>query len=110
MKRSILFTVAASLVAISQPCLAKGDIAAGKQKAALCIACHGEDGSSPAPQFPRIGGQYADYLKKSLEDYKSGARKNPIMLGIASQLSEEDMENLAAYFASQKGPLTTLGK
>ena len=105
MKRSIIIAAAASVLAISQPVLAKGDIEAGKAKSALCVACHAEDGSSPSDQFPRIGGQHASYLLKSLQDYKSGARKNPIMLGIVSQLSEADMENLAEYFASQQGPL-----
>ena len=107
MKRSIMIAAAASVMAFTQPALAKGDVAAGKEKSALCVACHAEDGNSPSPQFPRIGGQHASYLLQSLMDYKTGARKNPIMLGIVSQLTEEDMENLAAYFASQKGPLTT---
>mgnify|MGYP001346565429 CR=1 FL=1 len=110
MKRSVIITAAAAIIAVSQPVLAKGDIAAGKEKSTLCVACHGADGNSPTLQFPRIAGQHADYLKKSLEEYKSGARNNPIMLGIASQLSEEDMENLSAFFAAQKGPLTTLSK
>ena len=102
------FAAGASLGLMMQPAAAKGDIAAGKEKSALCVACHAEDGSSPQPAFPRIGGQYASYLERALLDYKSGVRQNPIMTGIVAQLTEEDMANLAAYFASQKGPLGTV--
>lgn len=80
-----------------------GDIAAGKQKAAVCASCHGQDGNSPTPAFPKIAGQYEDYLLHTLEAYKSGHRKNPIMSGQVANLSKRDMEDLAAYFASQKG-------
>ena len=78
------------------------DIAAGKAKATeVCAACHGADGNSPAQDFPKLGGQYGDYLAKSLRDYRSGARKNPIMAGFAQALSKQEIENLAAYYASQ---------
>ena len=84
------------------------DTAAGAAKAKeVCMACHGMDGNSPQPDYPRIGGQYADFLAKALRDYKSGARKNPIMQGFASALSTKDIENLAAYYASQPGALVT---
>lgn len=88
--------------------LAQGDVAAGKEKSAPCVACHGADGNSTDPNFPLLAGQYADYLVKALEDYKSGARKNAIMAGFAAGLSKQDREDLAAYFASQKGPLTVI--
>jgi cytochrome c553 len=78
------------------------DLAAGKKKAVeVCQACHGADGNSPTADFPKIGGQYPDYLDKALRDYKSGQRKNPIMAGFAQPLSSQDIENLAAYYASQ---------
>jgi cytochrome c553 len=78
------------------------DLAAGKAKATeVCAACHGADGNSPTADFPRLGGQYADYLAKALRDYKSGQRKNPIMAGFAQALSKQDVENLAAYYAAQ---------
>jgi cytochrome c553 len=78
------------------------DVAAGKAKAAeVCAACHGADGNSAAADFPRIGGQYADYLAKALRDYKSGQRRNAIMAGFAQALSRQDVENLAAYYAAQ---------
>jgi cytochrome c553 len=77
------------------------DLAAGKAKAnEVCATCHGADGNNPAPDFPKLGGQYGDYLAKALRDYKSGERKNPIMAGFAQPLSKQEIENLAAYYAS----------
>ncbi len=82
---------------------AGGDPEAGRAKAAACAGCHGADGNSTVATFPILAGQHADYLVQALKDYKSGKRKNAIMQAQAAGLSEEDMENLAAYFASQKG-------
>ena len=80
------------------------DVEAGKKKAAeVCAACHGPDGNSTSPDFPRIAGQYADYLAKALRDYKTGARKDPIMAGFAAPLTPQEIENLSAYFAKQRG-------
>ena len=62
-----------------------------------CQACHGPDGNSTDPQYPRLAGQYADYLARALEDYKSGARNNPIMAGFAAGLSEQEIEDLSAW-------------
>ncbi|MDX1513988.1 MAG: cytochrome c [Gammaproteobacteria bacterium] len=87
---------------------AGGDAAAGEQKSAPCATCHGADGNSPNPQFPHLAGQHADYIVKALEDYKNGLRKNPIMSGFAAPLSKQDREDLAAFFASQKGKLTVI--
>jgi cytochrome c553 len=82
------------------------DAEAGKEKAAVCAACHGEGGNKPlAPDYPKIAGQPADYLVKALKDYKSGKRKNPLMAPQAQNLSKQDMRDLAAYFASQPGDL-----
>jgi len=101
---TILLALAASLPVAASA----ADLAAGAAKAKeVCMACHGMDGNSPQPENPRIGGQYADFLAKALRDYKSGARKNPIMQGFASALSTKDIENLAAYYASQPGALVT---
>jgi cytochrome c553 len=85
------------------------DIAAGKAKAdAVCAACHGKDGNTPIdPSYPRLAGQYRDFLARSLLDYQSGARKNAIMAGQAQPLSRADIENLAAYYASLPGSLRT---
>ncbi len=76
---------------------------AGKEKARVCAACHGADGNSQSADFPRLAGQYYDYLVRALTDYKSGARKNPIMAPQAANLSTRDMEDLAAYFSEQQG-------
>lgn len=79
-----------------------GDAAAGKKIAAACGACHGADGNSPAPTFPKIAGLGEKYLLKQLKDFKSGARNNAIMVGQVAALSDGQMADLAAYFASQK--------
>ena len=83
-----------------------GNAAAGKEKAKACAACHGADGSNPIADNPKLAGQQADYIVKALQGYKSGTRKNPIMAPMGSNLSQRDMEDLAAYFSSQQG-LTT---
>ena len=86
---------------------AAGNAQAGKAKAAeVCVACHGADGAKPStPDQPILAGQHYDYLVRALTDYKTGARTNPIMKGFATTLSRQDIENLAAWFASQKSPL-----
>lgn len=80
---------------------AAGDVAAGKAKAAMCTTCHGEKGEGIAPN-PKLAGLPEADLLKMLKDYKSGAKSNPIMNGMAATLSDQDMENLAAYYASIK--------
>ena len=81
---------------------AAADINAGATKAKeVCQACHGLDGNSQVPDYPKLGGQQPDYLAKALRDYKSGLRKNAIMAGFASTLTVKDIENVAAYYASQ---------
>lgn len=72
-------------------------------KAQVCAACHGPDGNSPAPAFPRIAGQHQDYIYQALQDYKAGRRKNPIMAAQVESLSKRDMEALAVWFSSQPG-------
>ena len=90
------------LAAASAPAVA-GDPAAGKQKSQTCAACHGADGNSPAPDFPRIAGQHYDYLVHSIKAYKDGSRKNAIMAPMVEKLSLRDIEDLAAFYAQQKG-------
>lgn len=83
-----------------------GDAGRGEEKAASCAACHGAGGAAPiSPQYPVLAGQYADYLAAALRQYQSGERKNAIMTGLAAPLSEEDIKDLAAYFASQDSNL-----
>jgi cytochrome c553 len=94
---------AAGCAALAAAALAQAaDAGAGAAKAKeVCAACHGLDGNSPASDFPRLGGQNADYLAHSLHAYKDGRRKNPIMAGFAGALTAQDIENVSAYYASQ---------
>ena len=78
-----------------------GDVAAGAAKAKeVCAACHGQDGNSTNAEYPRLAGQHSDYLAKAMRDYKSGARKNPIMAGMTAALTNDDISNVAAYYGS----------
>ena len=87
---------------------ARGNAESGKAlvTSKACVACHGADGAKPStPDQPILAGQHYDYLVRALVDYKTGARANPIMKGFAAQLSTQDIEDLAAWLASQKSPL-----
>lgn len=79
---------------------AAGDPAAGKQKSATCVACHGVDGNSVNPAWPKIAGQSATYTKKHLKLFKEEKRINPLMNPQAAALSEQDIDDLAAYYES----------
>jgi len=79
-----------------------GDAEAGKTKSANCAACHGADGNSLNPEWPRLAGQNEKYLVKQLGYFKDGERENATMSGMVATLSEQDMEDLAAYYSSQK--------
>ena len=81
---------------------ASGDASVGKKKSTPCAACHGAEGVSPSPDFPNLAGQYADYLETAMRHYKNGKRKNPIMQAQVTNLSQKDMLDLAAFFASQR--------
>jgi cytochrome c553 len=107
MKTILTLALLASTTALAAPA---GDIERGKQKAQPCAACHGADGNTPlaGQPYPRLAGQYADYLVHTLKDYKSGARKNAIMAGQAQMLSEQDIADLAAYYQSLEGDLEDL--
>jgi cytochrome c553 len=97
----------AALLLVPAAALAKGNAESGKSKAAqVCAACHGAEGNKPsAPDQPILAGQHYDYLVRALTDYTLGRRNNPIMKGFAGQLSKQDMEDLAAWFSSQKSTL-----
>jgi len=96
------------LLASAGVALAADNAAIEKKAKEVCAACHGPDGNTPTgPDFPRIAGQHYDYLLHSLKSYKSGARKNPIMSAQAQALTSEEMEGLAAYYATQSGTLVT---
>ncbi|MEQ6291227.1 c-type cytochrome [Vogesella sp. GCM10023246] len=108
MKRKMLLAIAAagfaaSAMAATPAPAAKADPAKGKVIVdQVCAACHGADGNSVASANPTLAGQHAKYIETQLAAFKKGDRKNPIMLGMATPLSADDMRNVAAYFSSQK--------
>ena len=102
MKKFVVIAATCALLGSGTVALAAGDATAGKAKSATCAACHNADGNSAITQYPKLAGQSADYLLKQLQDFKSGVRANPIMLGMVAPLSPQDMEDLSAYFASQQ--------
>lgn len=79
-----------------------GDATKGKEKSVQCVACHAVDGNSPLAMNPKLAGQSAKYIVKQLKEFKSGVRENAIMAPMAAALSEEDMADIAAFYASQK--------
>ena len=86
---------------ISAPLMAGGDVARGEEKSALCAACHGADGNSTLAMWPKLAGQHAMYTQRQLKLIQGGARPVPEMTGIVASLSDQDIEDLAAYFAGQ---------
>lgn len=108
-QRTILVSLLAVALALGfGTASAKGNAAAGKTKAAACEACHGTDGNGIAPNYPALAGQYQDYLAQVLHEYKNGQRTNAIMNGMAAPLSDADIQDLAAYFASMPSKLSDL--
>ena len=109
MTSSPALVLAAASLALASFTATAADIDAGKKKVQeVCAACHGLDGATPTtPDYPKLAGQYPDYLAKALRDYKSGLRKNPIMAGMAAPLTDKDIENVAAYFAAQPSNLAS---
>ena len=92
------FAADAPAQAPAQPDLAKGQAIATQ----VCAACHAVDGSRGSPANPILAGQHPEYIVKQLTEFKSGKRKNPVMQGFASALSEADMKNVAAFYASKQ--------
>jgi cytochrome c553 len=109
MSNRLSLVLAALLLAATLPAAAvdRGDPKAGEKKAAACVACHGPKGQSTNPQYPKLAGQYADYLYRSMLEYKTGERENAVMKGMVSEFSKADLWDLAAYFATQSGDLYT---
>ena len=103
MNKLLLTTI---VLALASGAAQAGNADAGKEKSRTCAACHGPDGNSPAADFPKLAGQHYDYLIKTLNDYKSGKRKNAIMAPQAAPLSQRDMEDLAAFYSQQQGLVT----
>jgi cytochrome c553 len=104
--KALLLTTGVALAGALASTACGADLAAGQAKAKeICQACHGMDGNSPTADYPKLAGQYPDYLAKALRDYKDGKRKNPIMAGMAAPLTPQDIDNLAAYYSSQPAVL-----
>jgi cytochrome c553 len=97
----------AAAVALCGNAWAGGNAANGKAiSEKVCAACHGVDGAKPvAPENPILAGQYSDYLVRALSDYKSGKRKNPVMKAMVDPLKKQEIEDLAAWFSTQKSSL-----
>ena len=100
---SLLLTLGITGAAVAAEGPLKGDATAGQAKAAVCGACHGPDGNSPAPNFPKLAGQGERYLTKQMHDIKDGKRTVLEMTGLLTNLSDQDLADISAYFASQKG-------
>jgi cytochrome c553 len=79
----------------------------GRDKAATCAACHGEGGISPSPTWPSLAGQHRDYLEQAINGYRNKSRQDPIMQGQVAALTDQDVKELAAYYATQSGLFTT---
>ena len=108
MMKTLTITVAATLAFATLPAQAANPEAGKAKVQEICQACHGMDGlSAVSPEYPRLAGQHRDYLAKALRDYKSGARKNPVMGAMAAPLTAQDIDNVTAYYAKQPGVLAS---
>ena len=94
--------VATLAFAVSAAAAPTGNAAAGKKKAASCAACHGDGNKTVNDTYPKLAGQYPEYLSKAMHEYKSGKRSNAIMSGMAKPLTDQDIADLSAYYGSQK--------
>lgn len=101
MKRLLIGIFLGVGIAASAQAANVGDAKAGQGKVAVCSACHGMDGNSIAPNFPKLAGQQSSYLQKQMKDIKSGQRQVPEMTGLLDNLTEKDFADIAAYFSSQ---------
>lgn len=108
MKSLSLTTITAILCLMAaDAAVADGNPSRGLEKSQSCQACHGKDGNMAAtPDTPKLGGQHAGYLEYALKQYRSGERQNAQMQGFASGLSDQDIADLAAWYASQDGLIT----
>jgi cytochrome c553 len=105
MKKIAIALISAAIAGFTPILLAQGDAAAGQAKSALCATCHGADGNSQLVINPKLAGQNAKYLVKQLKDFKSGARSGVTMAAMVLSLSDQDMEDIAAWYASQQPTL-----
>lgn len=106
MNKAVIFGIIITVTLIMSGLISSkakaADIAAGKSKSVVCAACHGANGMSVNPMWPNLAGQQEMYLVKQIKDFRDGKRKDPAMTPMASGLTDADIANLAAYYASQK--------
>jgi len=102
MKNRLVIAIILVTAVFTGPTFAGGDPEAGKTKAASCAACHGADGNSVNPEWPKLAGQHEKYLTRQLGYFQHGERENSTMSGMSANLSERDTEDIAAYYASQQ--------
>jgi cytochrome c553 len=100
---ALTILIGTAFALVSTVTFAEGNPETGQEKAKVCEACHGTDGNSIEPIYPNLAGQHESYLIKSLSDYRSGARRNALMNSFAAALSNQDIEDLAAWYADQEG-------
>ena len=102
--KTLIAVIALSMTVASTGVSAAGNAKAGKAKAVSCGGCHGADGNSANPAWPKLAGQHADYIAKQLADFKAGKkRSDPLMAGQVASLSSQDMADLGAFFAAKTG-------
>lgn len=108
MKLKFSLNVLIALLVLFVPIQASaGDAVAGKEKAALCLTCHGEGDKVQGVGTPIISGQYKDYLIHAMKSYRSGERNNPIMAGFSANLSDKDIEDIAEFYSRMESKLFT---
>lgn len=102
-KHTMIAALGMSLALVSSAWAGHGNPEGAKEKAQVCAACHGPDGNSPTPNFPKLAGQNEDYLRFALKHYRNKQRSNAIMNGQAEKLTDQEIADLAAFYAQQKG-------
>ena len=103
MNKTWITLAVAALSMLPAIAFSAGNAAAGQSKSTVCHACHGPTGQAVQPIYPNLGGQHQDYLAMSLRHFRDGTRQNAIMNGFAANLSDADIEDISAWYASQKG-------
>lgn len=102
MRKLFVATAMAAMLGSGSAALAEGSAEAGQQKSLVCAACHGSDGNSANPDWPSLAGQHAGFIRLQLTAFRDGDRQNPLMSPMAIGLSDEDISDLAAFFAAQR--------
>jgi cytochrome c553 len=101
-KKWQILSISLALTSATSILHAEGNINAGKHKAESCASCHGDDGNSLVATFPKLAQQHSSYLKRQLHEFKDGSRNDPMMSAMALALTDEDIADISAYYATQK--------